>query len=112
MTLIAESITKYQSSNQSSNQSRNFSLLANSNFEHIDKLFLLNEWSRIDNEVNIVSYSKCGHETEYFQVNLDDNLIYVTIPLKDVPYHYTTKFTDFMEACYYITIRFNEFRLM
>lgn len=99
MTTLA-SICKPQSNN---------SALANKNFEHIDKLFLENKWSRIDNTKHIVTYSKCGYETEYFRMKLDTDFIYVTIPLKNVPYHYTTKFRDFTEASHYLTSRFYEF---
>ena len=83
--------------------------LANRQFEPIDTLFLENKWSRIDNMEHIIAYSKYGYETEYFKIKLEHDFIYVTIPLKNVPYHYTTRFKDFTEASNYITIRFKEF---
>lgn len=83
--------------------------LANKKFENIDTLFLKNKWSRIDNNKEFVAYSKYGYETEYFKIKLENDYIYVTIPLKSVPFHYTTRFRDLTEACEYVTIRFKEF---
>jgi hypothetical protein len=83
--------------------------LANKHFEPIDTLFLENKWSRLDNNVDLVTYSKYGYETEYFKIKLEHDYICVTIPLKSVPYHYTTRFRDFTEACKYISVRFKEF---
>ena len=96
---------KYQTSTSNST-------LCNSDFHSIDAFFAEKGWCRVDNTRTQVAYSKLGHETEYFQVTVKDkpSFVMVTIPLKSIPYHYSTKFTTVDdELLNYIRKRFADF---
>ena len=96
---------KYQTSTSNST-------LCNSDFHSIDAFFAEKGWSRVDNTPAQVAYSKLGHVTEYFQVTIKDkpSFVMVTIPLKSIPYHYSTKFTTVDdELLNYIRKRFADF---
>ena len=97
---------KYQTS------ASNSSTLCNPEFYSVDAFFAEKGWSRVDNTPTQVAYSKLGHETEYFQVTIKDrpSFVMVTIPLKSIPYHYSTKFTTIDdELLNYIRKRFADF---
>ena len=86
--------------------------LCNPEFYSVDAFFAEKGWSRVDNTPTQVAYSKLGHETEYFQVTIKDkpSFVMVTIPLKSIPYHYSTKFTTIDdELLNYIRKRFADF---
>jgi hypothetical protein len=61
------------------------------------------------NELYWISYTKIGHETEYFQIKLDSSKIYVSIPIKNSPYQFTTTFNNYFQASEYVEERFKEF---
>ena len=86
--------------------------LVNSKFSYIDTLFEQHNLKRIENTEEFVTYNKYGSETEYFKCNIHDNkFIKVTIPLKNWPFHFTTRFADIDEALRFMELRFMEFLL-
>lgn len=100
MTYCGASISKIQPNNL---------LLANPQFTNLDNLFLENNWTKIETTPHLVTYSKYGYETDYFQIKMDNNFIFITVPLKQIPFVYITKFKDFEKASEYMEIRFKEF---
>ena len=98
--------------NKCQTSTSNSSTLCNPEFYSVDAFFAEKGWSRVDNTSTQVAYSKLGHETEYFQVTIKDkpSFVMVTIPLKSIPYHYSTKFTTIDdELLNYIRKRFADF---
>jgi hypothetical protein len=90
-------------------------------FQHIGKLndnkynFILsdlfesNGWHLIKNDKNWVIFTKAEHETEFFEIKEDKNIIYVSIPLKNSVYQYKKKFANYSQAYEYVEERFKEF---
>lgn len=79
-----------------------------SKIENLNNLFLENNWSQIENTTHLVTYSKHGFETDYFRIKMDNNFVFVTVPLKQIPFVYITKFKDLAKATEYMEIRFKE----
>ena len=63
----------------------------------------------IKNELNHVTYTKVGYETDIFDLRVDNSRIYVSIPVKNSSYQYCTTFTDYFHACEYVEERFIDF---
>uniref|UniRef100_A0A6C0LMX2 Uncharacterized protein n=1 Tax=viral metagenome TaxID=1070528 RepID=A0A6C0LMX2_9ZZZZ len=86
--------------------------LVNSKFNYIDDLFKQHNWTRIENTEEFVTYNKEGSETEYFKCNIfNDKIIKVTVPLKNWPFHFTTRFANIDDALCFMESRFAEFLL-
>ncbi len=83
--------------------------LKNIGFKFIHELFSSYGWYLIQNEVNLISFSKPGYETDIFGICIDKNRISVSIPVKNSPYLYRTHFEDYYNASDYIEERFHEF---
>jgi len=83
--------------------------IKNKGFILLDELFKQHGWHMIKNEMNWISYTKLGHETEFFEIKLDRAKIHVSIPLKNSMYQYNTTFNNYFEASEYIEMRFKEF---
>jgi hypothetical protein len=77
----------------------------------LDEMFQKYGWHKCRNEIDTVSYTKFGKETEYFEVRIDKSKVYVTIPIKNSPYQFTTSFNNYDEANNYIDLRFKDFVL-
>jgi hypothetical protein len=85
------------------------SSLKNIGFKFIYELFNSYGWHLIKNELNQISFSKPGYETDVFDICIDKYRISVGIPVKNSPYLYRTYFQDYYHASEYIEERFNEF---
>lgn len=76
-------------------------------------LFANNGWkiSNIDTNSSSdnITYYKEGNETEFFEISLVDNIIYVSVPLKNSSFQYKAKFADYYSAIKYIENKFNYF---
>ena len=83
--------------------------LNNKGFVLLDQIFKENGWYLIQNEPNHICYTKFGHETDLFDIQIDAYGIHVSIPLKNSPYQYNTNFNEYFLACEYIETRFNDF---
>ncbi len=75
----------------------------------VDSLFKTNGWHLTNNNFEHITYTKFGFETEFFEIKLDKNNIYVSIPLKKIPYQYKTSFTNYFLATEYIEEKFLDF---
>ena len=83
--------------------------IKNKGFLILDTMFKEHGWKLIRNEMNMICYTKIGHETDLFDIKIDQKTIYVTIPIKNGPFQYTSSFTDYFLASEYIEARFFDF---
>jgi hypothetical protein len=83
----------------------------NSELSLLNELFKSNGWkSEYSNNLSDhIVYSKQGNETEFFKIALDNNIIYVSVPLKNSSFQYKTKFDNYYSAIKYIESKFNYF---
>ena len=82
--------------------------LKNKGFILLDEMFKSNGWHITKNEMGWIGYTKAGYETEFFDIRIDQTKIYVSFPLKNSVFQYTTSFKDYFTACEYIEARFKE----
>ena len=83
--------------------------IKNKGFAILDKMFKENGWHMIKNEMNMITYTKLGYETDLFNIKIDQTNIHVSIPIKNSPYQYITSFKDYFQASEYIEARFIDF---
>lgn len=83
--------------------------VVNKGFALLDTMFKENGWHMTKNEVNWICYSKFGHETEFFDIKIEQKSIRVSVPIKNSSYQYVTTFNSYFEASEYIEARFNDF---
>jgi len=83
--------------------------LKNKGFLILDEMFKSNGWHMTKNEMNWISYTKTGFETEFFDIKLDTNTVYVSVPVKNSIFQYITSFKDYFTATEYVEQRFNDF---
>ena len=83
--------------------------IKNKGFALLDILFKNHGWQLSKNEMNFISYTKTGKETDAFYIEIGQKCIYVTVPLKNSTYSYTTSFTEYFLANEYIESRFYDF---
>jgi len=81
------------------------------NFKLLTELFVHNGWQNNSNNTSFehILYTKLGNETEFFEIKLDDNNIYVSVPLKNSDFQYKAKFNNYLLAIKYIESKFNYF---
>jgi hypothetical protein len=83
--------------------------IKNKGFAILDIMFKENGWHMIKNEMNRISYTKFGCETDLFDIKIDKKTIQVSIPIKESPYQYVTSFNDYFQSSEYIEARFLNF---
>jgi hypothetical protein len=81
----------------------------NKGFALLDPLFKEYGWHMTKNEMNWISYTKFGQETDVFDIKINKTAILVSIPIKNSPYQYITSFKDYYQANEFIEARFNDF---
>jgi hypothetical protein len=83
----------------------------NNELKLLNELFKGNGWKieYSDKLADHIMYSKPGKETEFFKIALDNNIIYVSVPLKNSEFQYKTKFDNYYSAIKYIESKFNYF---
>jgi len=81
----------------------------NKGFTLIHEFLMKNNCVCIKNEMNCISYTKIGNETDIFELRVDKSRVYVSVPVKNSPYQYCTSFEDYFRACEYIEERFKDF---
>lgn len=84
-------------------------MLANERFGHIHDCFLEHGWKQIENTHNVITYSKNGYETDYVRIKLENNFVFITVPIKQLSFVYITKFKDIVKALDYTEVRFKEY---
>jgi hypothetical protein len=85
------------------------SQLKNKGFALLHELFTENGWHLVKNDFEWIIYSKPGHETDLFEIRIDKNTIFVSIPIKNSAYQYKTTFNDYFQASEYLETRFKDF---
>ena len=95
----------------STSTSQEESTIQNKGFLLLDNMFKNNGWKLIKNEMNWICFSKPGFQTEYFEIKIDISKIYVSIPIKNSIFQYSTSFKDYYSAVEYIEDRFKDFIL-
>ena len=83
--------------------------LKNNGFVLLDEIFKKHGWHMIKNEVNWVSYTKFGNETDLFDIKINQKSIYVSIPIKNSSFQFVTSFKDYFSATEYVESRFMDF---
>ena len=83
--------------------------IKNKGFAILDEMFKKHGWYMVKNEMNWISYTKFGHETDLFDIKIDQKSIHVSIPIKNSVYQYITSFKDYFQASEYIEARFFDF---
>jgi hypothetical protein len=91
------------------NSSSTEEVVKNKGFLFLHEMFVENGWNIIRNEMERISYTKVGHETSYFDIQLSKSEVHVCIPLKNSSYQYCTSFKDYFQASEYVEARFKEF---
>ena len=83
----------------------------NNELSLLNKLFKSNGWEIEDTDKlsEHIIYAKPGNETEFFKIELDNNIVYVSVPLKNSNFQYKTKFADYYSAIKYTESKFNYF---
>ena len=95
--------------NMLSTQYPNFNTeIKNKGFLLLDEMFKSNGWHKTKNEINWITYTKAGFETEFFDIKIDETRIHVCVPLKNSIFQYTTSFKDYFTASEYIENRFKD----
>jgi hypothetical protein len=83
--------------------------LKNKGFVLLDEIFKKHGWHMTKNEVNWISYTKFGNETDLFDIKINQKSIHVSIPIKNSPFQFVTSFSDYYRATEYIETRFFDF---
>lgn len=55
------------------------------------------------------NYVRSGFETEYFEIRLENNLFYVSSPMKNSNIQYKTSFIDIESAASYMESKFRDY---
>jgi hypothetical protein len=84
-------------------------IIKNKGFSLLDCIFKENGWHMTKNEMNWISYTKRGFETEYFEITITPSKINVSIPIRNCAFQYNTSFKDYYMASEYIEDRFKDF---
>ena len=91
--------------------SENTIININDEIKSLTNLFQTNGWQQINND-NLrdhIIYSRQGNETEFFEIMIDNNKIYVSVPLKNSTFQYKTKFDNYYSAIKYAETKFYYF---
>ena len=59
--------------------------------------------------MNYISYAKQGIETDFFDIIIEQKSIRVSVPIKNSPFQYVTKFDDYFSASEYVEARFFDY---
>lgn len=83
--------------------------IKNKGFILLDKIFKEHGWHMSKNEMNCISYTKQGFETDFFDILIEPKNIRVSVPIKNSPFQYITKFDDYFSASEYVEARFFDY---
>lgn len=75
----------------------------------IHKLFIKNGWQLDLNNEFQFRYVKRGYELNIFEVTIQKDRIYVSVPIINSPFQYKTYFTNYTLAYNYIEQKFYDF---
>jgi hypothetical protein len=83
--------------------------IKNKGFAILDKMFTEHGWHLINNEMDRICYTKTGHETDLFDIKINQKSIRVSIPIQNSHYQFITSFKDYFTASEYVEERFFDF---
>ena len=91
--------------------SQNTIININDELKFLNNLFESNGWQigTTNKSSEDITYSKQGSETEFFKIELNNNYIYVSVPLKNSSFQYKTKFDNYYSAIKYTESKFYYF---
>ena len=81
-------------------------MLISNDINSITELFKVYGWSCNNKTPEHVSYNRDGNNLDTFDIRMEQNRIFVSIPMKDVQYR--TSFQSYTDAMNYISRRFME----
>ena len=70
----------------------------NKGFSILDSIFKQYQWHLVKNDLNFISYTKIGDETNHFDFKILKDKIVVSVPIKNSPYQFVTNFKSYFEA--------------
>ena len=80
-------------------------VLLNNQFTIFDELLNEYDWRLNENHIDRVVYLKPGCELDTFEIKVDSDSIYVSVPIKNCDFLYRAKFNDFFSAFDYVERR-------
>ena len=83
--------------------------IKNKGFVLLDQIFKEHGWYMSKNEINYISYAKQGLETDFFDIVIEQKSIRVSVPIKNSPFQYITKFDDYFSASECVEARFFDY---
>ena len=83
--------------------------IKNKGFVLLDQIFKEHGWYMSKNEINYISYTKQGLETDFFDIVIEQKSVRVSVPIKNSPFQYITKFDDYFSASEYVEARFFDY---
>lgn len=75
----------------------------------LHELFIQNGWDMSINKNERISFYKKGFELNIFDIEIQKNKIYVSVPISNSPFQYKTSFTDYTTAYNYIEDKLYDF---
>ena len=70
----------------------------NKGFSILDSIFKQYQWHLVKNDLNFISYTKFGDETNHFDFKILKDKIVVSVPIKNSSYQFVTNFKSYFEA--------------
>jgi len=83
--------------------------LKNKGFALLDKMFKEHGWYITKNEMDWICYTRPEHETEYFEIKITKDKVFISSPVKNTAYQYSTTFKDYFSASEYLESRFYDY---
>ena len=82
---------------------------ANPGFKELCEKFLEKGWLVKVNQPTHLEFQSPTSEYDMFEFEIDQNTIYVSIPLKTSKYNYCAKFSDYYSACDFAEMHLSDY---
>jgi len=83
--------------------------IKNEGFKYLQEEFTKENWLLDRNEPDHISFKSQTSDYDYFEIDIDNKKINVTIPLKNSTYKYKTSFDSYFNASEYIEMHLQNF---
>jgi len=90
--------TIYTNDNTVFNDNAVNATINNKGFSILDSIFKQYQWHLVKNDLNFISYTKVGDETNHFDFKILKDKIVVSVPIKNSSYQFVTNFKSYFEA--------------
>ena len=90
--------TIYTNDNTVFNDNAVNATINNKGFSILDSIFKQYQWQLVKNDLNFISYTKVGDETNHFDFKILKDKIVVSVPIKNSSYQFVTNFKSYFEA--------------